>query len=70
MLKCQTSSFKSEQVAPSSKRAGMRLCFLSPSMRHPPPSPVGSFFLKDLVLPVLLPSLPASELRYYQQSAF
>lgn len=37
MLKLQSSCFRSEQVAPSSKSGGMRLCFLFPSMCDPPP---------------------------------
>lgn len=66
IIKSQTSCFKREQVDPSSKSAGMRLCFLFSSG--------ALFFFLLLFLPkgswVLLPSLPTSELHYYQQSAF
>lgn len=72
IIKRQTGCFKREQVVPSSKSSGMRLCFpfscacLSPPRTPPPPQQKK----KGLVLRVLLPSLPTSELRYYQQSAF
>lgn len=65
--KSQTSCFKREQVVPTSKSAGMKLCFLFFSSAL---YSCGLSSLKGLVLQVFLAALPTSELHYYQQSAF
>lgn len=68
IIKRQTGRFKREQVVPSSKSSGMRLCF--PFSCVCVSSPIYAPHPPNRKRRVLLPGLPTSELHYYQQSAF